>query len=388
MYETASKERFLKLFDELQEKMDPFLDLQYQLLNIDESCIDDIYNFIQENKLTSNKILFNEILQSINLVVRSRPLNLQLYIELLLKLKDEIKTYFSSIDLWHVFHNHKNVLLALYEEKCIDFQTIRKFCYNDKECLKFFYTELRENDEKYFNERIRYLNIQDFFKNIDIATFKKNRKVGHCEWEVARIIRDDSIEEFQNYFSQNNLNLTEKVPSTIFESDEVINSKFPPLPTLIEYAAFFNSIKIFKFLWMNLNSMQSSPKLPKYAISGGCYDMIHLCEENHQALKFDEECINTAIEYHHMEIVDYLHDTVGIDFTIWHLQISIRCFNLDAIFKILETNPLLANASDVYGMTALHFACERGHLELVKFLLELKKVNLNFKNWISKFFFI
>lgn len=134
--------------------------------------------------------------------------------------------------------------------------------------------------------------------------------------------------EFQNYFSQNNLNLTEKVPSTIFESDEVINSKFPPLPTLIEYAAFFNSIKIFKFLW-NLNSMQSSPKLPKYAISGGCYDMIHLCEESHQARKFDEECINTAIEYHHMEIVDYLHD----------------------------------------------------------FLLELKKVNLNFKNWISIFFF-
>ena len=58
MYETATKERFLKLFDELQEKMDPFLDFQYQLLNIDESCIDDIYNFIQENKLTSNKILF------------------------------------------------------------------------------------------------------------------------------------------------------------------------------------------------------------------------------------------------------------------------------------------------------------------------------------------
>ena len=77
---------------------------------------------------------------------------------------------FSSIDLWHIFNIHKNVLLALYEEKCIDFLTIRKFCYNDKECLKFFFIELKENDSKYFNERIRYLNIENFFKNINDLT--------------------------------------------------------------------------------------------------------------------------------------------------------------------------------------------------------------------------
>lgn len=385
MEEQTTKERYNTLLEELYDKMYPFIDLQDQLLNIEESTIDEIYDFIQENKLTSNKILFNELLQSINLVLRSRPLNLQLYIALILKLKDEILANFSSIDLWHVFHIHKNVLLALYEEKCIDFQTIRKFCYNDKECLKFFFVEVKENDEKYFNERIRFLDIEYFFKNIDIEEFKRNRKVGHSEWEVARMIREDAIDEFQSHFSNVNLNITVQIPPTIFESDEVINRKFPPYSTLIEYAAFFNSIKIFKFLWMNSPSLEFTPNLPKYAISGGCYDLIHICEEQNQTLKFDEECVNIAIEYHHMEIVEYLHDTVDIEFTIWHLQRSIRCFNLDAIFNILQTNPELANASDVYGMTALHFACERGHLELVKFLLTLRKINLNYKNWISKF---
>lgn len=384
MFEENIYDRYYNLLEELREKMLPFIELQEQLLEIDETKIDEILEYIQENQLTSNKTLFNEILQSINLVVQARPLNLQFYIDLLLKLKDDILINFSSNDLWHIFRIHKNVLLSLYEEKCIDFQTVRKFCYDDKEYLKFFFVEVKENDEKFFNERIRYLDIEKFFIDINIEEFKKKRKVGHSEWEVARIIRNDSIDEFQNFFSQSNMNLTEKVPPTIFESDEVVNSKFTPMPTLIEYAAFFNSVNIFKFLWMNLQSMVTSPNLPKYAICGGCYDLIHICEKENQVLKFDEECVSSAIEYHHMEIVDYLHDSVGIEYTIWLLQRSIRCFNLEAIFIILEADPKLANASDVYGMTALHFACERGHLELVKFLLTLKKFNLNFKNWILK----
>ncbi|OHT02839.1 hypothetical protein TRFO_29908 [Tritrichomonas foetus] len=363
----------------LRSKMIPYIELQELLLNIDEFSIDSTIDFIYENHLTDTKTTLNEVLQSLNMVVRARPNSLQHYLAVFMNLKDEIKPLFTSNELWKIFENHRNVLLTLYEDNCIDIETIKKKCYKDREYLQFFFVEIKENDVNYFNERIRYLGIEDCFINIDPIEFMENRKIGHCEWEVADLIRRDDYEELQVYMSQMNIDYDTQIHPTVFESDQVINSRFTPLPTLIEYAAFFCSMNTFKYLWMNMLSMPEN--LPKYAIAGGSYEAIHLCEEKKKKLKFDEECISTAIEYHHEEIVDYLHDSTGIEFTVWLLQRSIKCFNLEATFKILEANSTLAAARDVYGMTALHFACEFGHLEIAKFLIELHKSDINAKNW-------
>ena len=117
MTDESFRKRYFNLLEELREKMLPFIELQEQLLEINESNIDEIYEYIQENELTGSKTSFNEVLQSINLVVQARPLCLQFYIELLLKMKEEILKNFSSTDLCHIFRNHKKVPLSLYEEK-------------------------------------------------------------------------------------------------------------------------------------------------------------------------------------------------------------------------------------------------------------------------------
>lgn len=410
--------------DNLRELMSSFIELQDILLEIDATSIDSTVDFINENNLISTKTLSNEVLQSINMSIRARPNNLLHYIGVLLKLKESIITQFRPIDLLITFKSHKNVLLALYDEGCIDIDSIKKFCYDEKEYFKFFFPEIKENDSQYFYERVYHFGIEQFFNKIDIDTFYKNRKRGHCEWDISELIRNDDLEAFQTRVSSTNLNLSTSIPPSLFESDEVINSPFLPLPTMMEYAAFFNSSNIFKFLWMSLQLNELPNELPKYAIAGGNYDIIHLCEgkladigqdqlsnqpagQNIQGINdqndqldnaelkrlkqskqqclfnFDETSMSIAIEYHHMDIVDYLHDSIDIEFSVWLLQKSIKCFNLAAFFQILDFNHELATERDIYGMTALHFACENGHLAITKFLLSLQKTDLNAENWIS-----
>ena len=79
-------------------------------------------------------------------------------------------------------------------------------------------------------------------------------------------------------------------------------------PTLIEYAAFFGSIQIFKFLLLNEVELTSSLWL--YAIHGQNAEIIHILEENKVKLPNDfyEKCFVEAVKCHHNDIANYFKD--------------------------------------------------------------------------------
>ena len=372
--------RFDKKLDDLENQMAPLIELQELLINCQDNEIENFVEYIQDNKLTSNKTLLNEVLQSINMAIIARPNNLLFYIDLIVALKEVVQNNFRPIEVWNIFESNQNVLLALYEEGCIDMATIKKKSYRDRKLLAFFHNELIQYDEKYFKNSINELGMNDEIRSIsmDENKFFENRKIGHCEWELADIIRRDDVGAFQDYINQTNMNLDTQIHPTVFESDQTINSRFTPLPTLMEYAAFFNSINIFKYLWMNHATL--TELLPRYAISGGNCEMVHMCEER-KSLCFNEECLNIAVVYHHGDMADYLREEYCIKYTVWILQRSIKCFNLEEMFKILHSNIRLVKDRDVYGMSPLHFACECGHLEIAKFLIDMYKGGINERNW-------
>ena len=90
------------------------------------------------------------------------------------------------------------------------------------------------------------------------------------------MIREDSIEEFITYDNKNDYPLNSYIKESIFETNDfLIKHK---KTTLIEYAAFFGSTQIFKYLYKNEVELTSSLWL--YGIHSDNAEIIQLLEEN------------------------------------------------------------------------------------------------------------
>ena len=216
----------------------------------------------------------------------------------------------------------------------------------------------------------------------------------------------------------NNIKFDMKLKLSIYESIDFINNR-NKLPTLIEYASFFNSEKIFKFLFIQIEKLP--PELPFYAIAGGDYEIIHLLESRH--ISYDSISISTAIEHHRNEIFEYIVSNLSNDevnklvtcesclmpsIINYNLEIFLNyvdSFDLNETNDIDEWNPLLCsaasnhldiikflykkyhvniNAETSFKNDALHIASSKGFLDIVKFLLRTKKFDINNQNQIGE----
>ncbi|OHT13740.1 hypothetical protein TRFO_16069 [Tritrichomonas foetus] len=101
---------------------------------------------------------------------------------------------------------------------------------------------------------------------------------------------------------------------------------------LIEYAAFYGSIKCFKFLL--LKNIMLPFSLPRYAVAGGNSEIIRLCVQNN--LNFLHSC-RSAIHFHHTEILKWLLEQKIADINYITL---ISCANYEFIASLLEKSKI------------------------------------------------
>ena len=82
--------------------------------------------------------------------------------------------------------------------------------------------------------------------------FIENREKGENEDEICKIIQNDSIDEFISFVNKTDYPLTSEVPESIYETNLLLIEK---RASLIEYATFFGSVQIFKYLYtMKMNN--------------------------------------------------------------------------------------------------------------------------------------
>ena len=93
------------------------------------------------------------------------------------------------------------------------------------------------------------------------------------------------------------------------------------------------SIQIIKYLLTKGLNLSSNTWF--YAVHGRNYEIIHLLESKN--ITFDESALNSAIEYHRNEIVEYIQNSVGIEFNNSSFLTSISFYNID-IFLIFIFN--------------------------------------------------
>lgn len=130
--------------------------------------------------------------------------------------------------------------------------------------------------------------------------FDKLRKLGENESYICELIRNDSVVEFISYVNQTNISLqNSKIKPSFFETNSLLMKK---TTTLIEYATFYGSIQIIKYL--KNNGVKLDDDLWNFAIHSNNPEIIEYIEEN-QIFYIFKYLLAESIKCNHNEITDY-----------------------------------------------------------------------------------
>ena len=247
-----------------------------------------------------------------------------------------------------------------------------------------------------FNRRFPFS--REFFENFE--ALKKN------DWELhkqlvqegvnpsnlARAIRNDDVEKFQEISSQANFDFNQTIKPSLYERCSFINKEDV---SLVDYAAFFGSIKCFRFLLLNGQKIKSTFK---YAVAGGNLEIIHHCEQNQTSF---ERSYQAAIEFHRNDIFYYLYENKIIQFNNL-TRLGEECIRYDnyEILEYLEKEGMKIDISIIKTLTiagnlplfkyfhnakrslkdSLFLSVKSGNFELVKYILEQEGIDINAKD--------
>ena len=156
----------------------------------------------------------------------------------------------------------------------------------DKNVAKDITTKsIHKKNAQYFSPELKpFINECWFPKNLHDEIMKElpenfyqDRKIGENNSYICKLIQQDLVKDFIIYINQNNIPLDDKIPNSFYETNICcIKKKL----SLIEYAAFYGSIQIFKHL--QLNQAKLTDSLIILAIHSENAELINLLEENNK----------------------------------------------------------------------------------------------------------
>ena len=398
-------QRFAEKMKNIEEKLIDYIDqkedqeIKYQILT---DYLTDIY--IHKNK-EDLKLFFHLIVQMSNHYFRCKDFFVKIN-KILTEFQTYMVQYFSNYEIFNIFKSNMKILLYLFESKIIlpDQAILSIICsnkYKEKKYPKFFFQEIKSlvNEQLY----------QEYCFEEDLDIFEIKREIGENDSLICEFIRKDSVVDFISYVNSTNYSLNNNIDESIFETNDFLINK---TPSLIEYATFYGSIQIFRYL-IN-NNVKMTPSLWLFAIHGRNPDIIHLLEENHVKPNDDsfKECLIESIKCHHNELTNYIENNL-LTVNKEHLNIFSKCLKyynfmdfsmistdnyndlllysikydfipfVELFNKTFKLNP---NTKIIYQSkyiikedSPLNIAVRKGNIEILQKLLSMNNVDVNNK---------
>ena len=238
--------------------------------------------------------------------------------------------------------------------------------------LQYFAPEIKKFiNEVGIPENSQNNQIKEMVENMNKElpeNFYELRKEGENDSYICKLIREDSIKDFISYFDKNDISCNAPIKPSIFETNQFLIKK--KSIKIIEYAAFFGSNQIFKFL--QSKEAKFKPTLLLEAIHGNNSEIIQFFEVENNLYK---SLIKESIKCHHNEIANYFLNNYiqnEDDFPNDTFDQSLKYYN----FSFIQSEYL--NNSSFYQL------CYYNYYSFVKALLECRYIDINVKVNISK----
>ena len=352
---------------DLNEYLEKMRGIQKDLLgyldneeNIEETFI-NLINIFDSHKIKENRHELKSILRLILKITKNhyRYPNFFSKIEKIINyLKDEIKKNFSNFEIFMIFKTSKRILLFLLKENIMSIDTnISAIMMNDKYKKAYYHFYFFSEMKPFLDSKLR----EEIEKEIQ-SDYEEKREIGENDSYLCEMIRSDLIDQFISFVNQQNIFLESKIKPSIFETNSYLIGKEI---TLIEYAAFFGSIQIFKYLY--LNKVRTNRSFWFFSIHSDNAQMVHLLEVSEIRPEYNsyQKVIEESIKCHHNEMANY--------FLINHLNdknenfrfISFRYYNY-CYFP-----------SYFYDYMFIYNLCRYDYFTLVDIYLKTKKLNIN-----------
>ena len=240
---------------------------------------------------------------------------------ILLFFKESVKKYFSNSEIFNIFKSNKRILLFLIEQRIIviDEYIAKKITKTEKfteaKYPQYFQPEILPFiNEYWFPEYDPYTKENEWVEEIKKKlpeNFYEKRKEGENDSQISELIRKDMISEFVMYVTQSGISLNAKIQPSIYETNSFLLKKPKKSNqedegfSLIEYAVFFGSIKIFNHL--RLEGVELTSSLWLLAIHGQNSEIIHFLEDNHVKIEdmSYKQVFYESIKCHHNDIANY-----------------------------------------------------------------------------------
>lgn len=369
--------------DEIQDFINIMKDLQQHILKYIEEAENEKHNFhnlihfIDARNIRQNKHIIQALLHLL-LKISNNHHRFQGFFhkisQIFIEFSNQIKQFYTNKQLFNTFKSNKQVLYILFGQNLLVPDQSIAAVFMTKKCI-------REKYPHYF-----YNNFSKFFKNkfkreiLDIIReddpemdnlfpydprFEENRIHGENPRRLCKLIRDDSLHEFKQYVDSNNLNLFMTIKQSVFETNPFLLSRET---TLAEYASFYGSLKILKYLYENQVELTSS--LWIYSVHSQNIDVIHFIEQ--KSFKVKEKvfiyAMLEAVRCLHKNVADYIMDNY-IKYHNLHIEgqialQSIKDFNYEFFPHIFDFNHFF-------------YLCKRGYFYLVQLILNKHSIELN-----------
>ena len=283
---------------------------QNLLNHITEVSYQEIIKFIEYNSkyFFDNRESILQFVWNIHLFTIYNFTKLELILNVLIYFYQKIKQFdIKDIDILDIMTSMHYDVYYLFSKNLISLESIIQKSIVSQKFFAYFYHEIDDYDHEYAEKRKDNIlngndsNLSNFLKKViaNPEDHKQNREKSNNPSPLHKSIREDDIEEFQSILAKNNYDINYNFDYSYYERT-LTECK---TPSLIQIAATYGSIKIFKFLWMQ-PSIIFDDNLICYAISGRNYEIIHICETKCPI----DRAFQFSINSHQYELTDYFID--------------------------------------------------------------------------------
>jgi ankyrin repeat protein len=203
------------------------------------------------------------------------------------------------------------------------------------------------------------------------AIVKRNRNFWTHSLTFFSLIRDDNLTHLKRLARSPAFSLDICIPPMPYLPSPALFN----FPTLIQTAAFFGSIRCFRFLLCNGSNLllldRNFVTLSQMAIAGGNLEIIRLCQ--FYSLDFSG-AVHASVKYHRHAIFDWLFPTVpperSLDLFGQNLcHLACESNNIRVLSDLCSGRVSISARSDYHRVTPLEIAVAERHPECVELLL-------------------